>query len=82
LFLVVCNKDSYTERFLALLPCTCVLHPLFFILFNSSLLQAVITDPVPVKLHYDKSHDQVWVLSWGTMDKTSPTLQVSKSWWI
>lgn len=43
----------------------------FFILF-----QAVSTDPVPVKLHYDKSHDQVWVLSWGNMEKNSPTLQV------
>lgn len=26
---------------------------------------------------YDKSHDQVWVLTWGDMDKTHPTLQVS-----
>ncbi|XP_073897812.1 follistatin-related protein 5 isoform X3 [Castor canadensis] len=43
---------------------------------SQKVVQAVITDPVPVKLHYDKSHDQVWVLSWGTMDKTSPTLQV------
>uniref|UniRef100_A0A8C9FDL2 Follistatin like 5 n=1 Tax=Pavo cristatus TaxID=9049 RepID=A0A8C9FDL2_PAVCR len=34
------------------------------------------TDPVPVKLHYDKSHDQVWVQSWGNMEKNSPTLQV------
>jgi len=40
------------------------------------MLQAVSTDPVPVKLHYDKSHDQVWVLSWGNMEKNSPTLQV------
>lgn len=47
--------------------------------FNCSWLQAVSTDPVPVKLHYDKSHDQVWVLSWGSMDKTSPTLQVTMS---
>ncbi|XP_036407151.1 follistatin-related protein 5-like isoform X2 [Megalops cyprinoides] len=39
-------------------------------------VQAVNTDPVPVKLHYDKSHDQVWVLSWGDMEKTTPTLQV------
>lgn len=30
-----------------------------------------------MKLHYDKSHDQVWVLSWGSFDKDSPTLQVS-----
>ncbi|XP_056417492.1 follistatin-related protein 5 [Hyla sarda] len=40
------------------------------------VVQAVNTDPVPVKLHYDKSHDQVWVLSWGTMEKSSSTLQV------
>jgi hypothetical protein len=26
-FLLVWDKDSYTERFLALLPCTCVLQP-------------------------------------------------------
>ncbi|MGH0147536.1 UNVERIFIED_CONTAM: hypothetical protein FKN15_060360 [Acipenser sinensis] len=38
--------------------------------------RSVSTDPVPVKLHYDKSHDQVWVLSWGDMKKTTPTLQV------
>nr|XP_036859065.1 follistatin-related protein 5 [Manis javanica] len=43
---------------------------------SQKVFQAVSTDPVPVKLHYDKSHDQVWVLSWGTMEKTSPTLQV------
>ncbi|KAM3937867.1 follistatin-related protein 5 isoform 2-T2 [Leptodactylus fuscus] len=40
------------------------------------VVQAVNTDPVPVKLHYDKSHDQVWVLSWGTVEKSSSTLQV------
>ncbi|XP_075054165.1 follistatin-related protein 5 isoform X2 [Mixophyes fleayi] len=40
------------------------------------VVQAVNTDPIPVKLHYDKSHDQVWVLSWGNMEKTSSTLQV------
>ncbi|XP_075716399.1 follistatin-related protein 5 isoform X2 [Rhinoderma darwinii] len=40
------------------------------------VVQAVNTDPVPVKLHYDKSHDQVWVLSWGTIEKSSSTLQV------
>jgi hypothetical protein len=28
-FLLVWDKDSYTERFLALLPCTCVLQPNF-----------------------------------------------------
>uniref|UniRef100_F6UG38 Follistatin like 5 n=1 Tax=Monodelphis domestica TaxID=13616 RepID=F6UG38_MONDO len=43
---------------------------------SQKVVQAVSTDPVPVKLHYDKSHDQVWVLSWGNMEKTSPTLQV------
>ncbi|KAG9479969.1 hypothetical protein GDO78_011800 [Eleutherodactylus coqui] len=40
------------------------------------VVQAVSTDPVPVKLHYDKSHDQVWVLSWGSIEKSSSTLQV------
>ncbi|KFW75624.1 Follistatin-related protein 5, partial [Manacus vitellinus] len=43
---------------------------------SQKVVQAVSTDPVPVKLHYDKSHDQVWVLSWGNMEKNSPTLQV------
>ncbi|XP_069487460.1 follistatin-related protein 5 isoform X2 [Ambystoma mexicanum] len=43
---------------------------------SQKAVQIVSTDPVPVKLHYDKSHDQVWVLSWGNMEKTSPTLQV------
>ncbi|XP_062837327.1 follistatin-related protein 5 isoform X1 [Anolis carolinensis] len=43
---------------------------------SQKVVQAVNTDPVPVKLHYDKSHDQVWVLSWGSFDKHSPTLQV------
>lgn len=41
-------------------------------------LQTVSTDRVPVKLHYDKSHDQVWVLSWGDLEKNFPTLQVNK----
>ncbi|XP_076836588.1 follistatin-related protein 4 isoform X2 [Brachyhypopomus gauderio] len=40
------------------------------------VIQAVETDPVPVRLYYDKSHDQVWVLSWGDIQKTNPTLQV------
>ncbi|MBN3302582.1 FSTL4 protein, partial [Amia calva] len=40
------------------------------------VVQVVETDPVPVKLHYDKSHDQVWVLSWGDVNKSHPTLQV------
>lgn len=40
--------------------------------------QTVSTDRVPVKLHYDKSHDQVWILSWGDLEKNFPTLQVSQ----
>uniref|UniRef100_UPI003AAC123E follistatin-related protein 4 n=1 Tax=Centroberyx gerrardi TaxID=166262 RepID=UPI003AAC123E len=40
------------------------------------VVQAVATDPFPVKLLYDKSHDQVWVLTWGDMERTHPTLQV------
>ncbi|MGH0127541.1 UNVERIFIED_CONTAM: hypothetical protein FKN15_041348 [Acipenser sinensis] len=40
------------------------------------VVQVVETDPMPVKLHYDKSHDQVWVLSWGDIDRTRPTLQI------
>ncbi|NXF98588.1 FSTL4 protein, partial [Eubucco bourcierii] len=39
-------------------------------------MQTFDVDPLPTKLHYDKSHDQVWVLSWGDMQKSSPTLQV------
>ncbi|XP_054073838.1 follistatin-related protein 4 isoform X2 [Rissa tridactyla] len=39
-------------------------------------VQSLDVDPLPTKLHYDKSHDQVWVLSWGDMRKSSPTLQV------
>ncbi|KAJ8247393.1 hypothetical protein GJAV_G00245870 [Gymnothorax javanicus] len=43
---------------------------------SQKAVQTVSTDPFPVKLHYDKSHDQVWVLSWGDAHKTKPTLQV------
>ncbi|XP_048463601.1 follistatin-related protein 5 [Rhincodon typus] len=43
---------------------------------SQKAIQIVATDPVPVKLHYDKSHDQVWLLSWGDDEKNSPTLQV------
>ncbi|XP_069754420.1 follistatin-related protein 5-like isoform X3 [Narcine bancroftii] len=43
---------------------------------SQKVLQSVSTDPVPVKLQYDKSHDQVWVLSWGDVNKSKPTLQV------
>ncbi|KAJ0003864.1 hypothetical protein NQD34_010078 [Periophthalmus magnuspinnatus] len=40
------------------------------------VVQVVATDPFPVKLQYDKSHDQVWVLTWGSADRTRPSLQV------
>ncbi|KAJ8339729.1 hypothetical protein SKAU_G00343620 [Synaphobranchus kaupii] len=43
---------------------------------SQKAVQTVDTDPFPVKLHYDRSHDQVWVLSWGDARKTTPTLQV------
>ncbi|XP_068571321.1 follistatin-related protein 5 [Cebidichthys violaceus] len=43
---------------------------------SQKAVQTVSTDPYPVKLHYDKSHDQVWLLSWGDMEKNLPTLQV------
>uniref|UniRef100_A0A4W3HYD3 Follistatin-related protein 5 n=1 Tax=Callorhinchus milii TaxID=7868 RepID=A0A4W3HYD3_CALMI len=46
---------------------------------SQKAVQFVATDPIPVKLHYDKSHDQVWVLSWGDTEKNSPTLQVNIS---
>ncbi|NXW75382.1 FSTL4 protein, partial [Hirundo rustica] len=39
-------------------------------------IQSLDVDPLPTKLHYDKSHDQVWVLSWGNMKRSSTTLQV------
>nr|XP_020846833.1 follistatin-related protein 4 isoform X3 [Phascolarctos cinereus] len=38
--------------------------------------QAIGVDSLPAKLLYDKSHDQVWVLSWGNMQKSQPRLQV------
>ncbi|KAB0357171.1 hypothetical protein FD754_001327, partial [Muntiacus muntjak] len=40
------------------------------------VLQSIGVDPLPAKLSYDKSHDQVWVLSWGNMHKSQPSLQV------
>uniref|UniRef100_A0A673A516 Follistatin-like 5 n=1 Tax=Sphaeramia orbicularis TaxID=375764 RepID=A0A673A516_9TELE len=43
---------------------------------SQKAVQTVSTDPYPVQLHYDKSHDQVWLLSWGDMEKNFPTLQV------
>ncbi|XP_035303277.1 follistatin-related protein 4 isoform X1 [Cricetulus griseus] len=42
------------------------------------VLQSIGVDPLPAKLSYDKSHDQVWVLSWGDMHKSQPSLQVDK----
>ncbi|XP_075457297.1 follistatin-related protein 4 [Ascaphus truei] len=38
--------------------------------------QSIDVDPFPAKLFYDKSHDQVWILSWGDINKSHPTLQV------
>ncbi|CAI5766619.1 follistatin-related protein 4 isoform X2 [Podarcis lilfordi] len=43
---------------------------------TQKVIQILDTDPLPVKLHYDKSHDQIWVLSWGDMKKSHPVLQV------
>ncbi|XP_030429032.1 follistatin-related protein 4 isoform X3 [Gopherus evgoodei] len=43
---------------------------------TQKVMQSMDVDPLPAKLHYDKSHDQVWVLSWGNMQKSHPTLQV------
>ncbi|XP_076994548.1 follistatin-related protein 4 [Tamandua tetradactyla] len=40
------------------------------------VLQSIGVDPLPAKLSYDKSHDQVWVLSWGDTHKSQPSLQV------
>ncbi|XP_019497703.1 PREDICTED: follistatin-related protein 4 [Hipposideros armiger] len=40
------------------------------------VLQSIGVDPLPAKLSYDKSHDQVWVLSWGDVRKSQPSLQV------
>ncbi|KAB1281702.1 Follistatin-related protein 4 [Camelus dromedarius] len=39
------------------------------------VLQSIGVDPLPAKLSYDKSHDQVWVLSWGDVHKSQPSLQ-------
>ncbi|XP_053319617.1 follistatin-related protein 4 [Spea bombifrons] len=38
--------------------------------------KSIDVDPFPAKLLYDKSHDQVWILSWGDINKSHPTLQV------
>jgi hypothetical protein len=44
-FLLVWDKDSYTERFLSLLPCTCVLQPTLVHLCQTSSL---LPGPVPI----------------------------------
>jgi hypothetical protein len=44
-FLLVWDKNSYTERFLALLPCTCVLQPTLIHLYQTSLL---LPSPLPI----------------------------------
>ncbi|XP_026051244.1 follistatin-related protein 4-like [Carassius auratus] len=43
------------------------------------VMQAVETDAMPVKLFYDKSHDQLWLLSWRDLQKSRSTLQVITS---
>ncbi|XP_030224753.1 follistatin-related protein 5 isoform X1 [Gadus morhua] len=43
---------------------------------SQKAVQTVRTDPFPATLQYDPDHDQVWILSWGDLDKRSPTLQV------
>uniref|UniRef100_A0A673IUA3 Follistatin-related protein 4-like n=1 Tax=Sinocyclocheilus rhinocerous TaxID=307959 RepID=A0A673IUA3_9TELE len=43
------------------------------------VVQAVETDAMPVKLFYDKSHDQLWLLSWRDLQKSRSTLQVIAS---
>uniref|UniRef100_UPI00358EB182 follistatin-related protein 5-like n=1 Tax=Myxine glutinosa TaxID=7769 RepID=UPI00358EB182 len=47
----------------------------FFDLTTHRPLQVVPTDPWPVELHYDRSHDQLWVRSEGE-PQSQPTLQV------
>jgi hypothetical protein len=44
-FWLVWDKDSYTERFLALLPCTCVLQPTLVHLYLTSSL---LSGPLPI----------------------------------
>jgi hypothetical protein len=44
-FLLVWDKDSYTERFLALFPCTCVLQPTLVHLCQTSSL---LPGPLPI----------------------------------
>jgi hypothetical protein len=44
-FLLLWGKDSYTERFLALLPCTCVLQPTLVHFYQTSSL---LPSPLPI----------------------------------
>jgi hypothetical protein len=44
-FLLVWDKDVYTERFLALLPCTCVLQPTLVHLYQTVSL---LPGPLPI----------------------------------
>jgi hypothetical protein len=44
-FLLVWDKDIYTERFLALLPCTCILQPRLVYLYQTSSL---LSGPLPI----------------------------------
>jgi hypothetical protein len=44
-FLLVCEKHRDTERFLALLPCTCVLQPTLVHLYQTSSL---LPGPLPI----------------------------------
>jgi hypothetical protein len=44
-FLLVWDKDSYTERFLVLFPCTCVLQPTLIHVYQTSSL---LPGPLPI----------------------------------
>jgi hypothetical protein len=44
-FLLVWDKNSYTQRFLALLPCMCILQPKLIHLYQTSLL---LLTPLPI----------------------------------
>jgi hypothetical protein len=64
-FLLAWDKDSYTERFLALLPCTCVLQPELAHLYQTLLLghlpivacQFKITIFAPIQWHIKHFQD-------------------------
>jgi hypothetical protein len=43
--LLVWDKDSYTERFLVLLPCTCVLQDTWVCFYQTS---SVLPGPIPI----------------------------------